>query len=143
MSEDKKTRRRWLYDNETGIIITAETAFDLNKITGQAELFLSLYGCKQYLAHCIASKGGKEYSNEERAATMQERFSNLCSDEFKLTHTESGFHFKDPNAAETARQPSATLETIYNGLITDGKTPKEAAAKVLLWTGKEYTAKIK
>ncbi len=49
-SEKKKTRRQWLYDNETDNIVTKETAFDLNKMTDEAALFLKLYGCKQYLA---------------------------------------------------------------------------------------------
>ena len=141
MAEDKKTRRQWLYNSETGELTTKEATFDLNLVTKEADLFMKLYGSKQYLVDGIASKGGSEYSDEERASTMQERFSRLCNDKFKLTYTENGFSFKDPDAVATKRENSVGIETLYNGLVKDGMEPEEAAAKVLLWTGKPYLPK--
>ena len=116
-TEKKKTRRQWLYDSETNNIVTTETAFELDKMTPQAELFISLYGCKQYLADCIASKGGDEFSDEERAEAMQERFGNLCSDKFKIIHTESGFYFKDPDAKPTTRTGGVGRSKVVQGLM--------------------------
>lgn len=125
--EKKKTRRQWLYDEETKNIVTAETAFDLNKMTDEAALFTKLYGCKQYLADCIASKGGKEFSDEERAEVMLDRFENLCDDKFKLTFTESGFYFKDPNAVAAKRSGGVGRSKIVQGLMDKkGFTEDEA-----------------
>jgi hypothetical protein len=125
MSEDKKTRRQWLYDSEKNNMVTTETSFNLNDMTEEADLFLKLYGCKQYLADCIAAKGGSEFSDTERANAMTERFNNLCDDKFKLTHTESGFYFKDPDAVATKRG-GIKQSALYDGLIEMGKTHEEA-----------------
>ncbi len=132
-----KTRRQWLYNNDTGELSTKEKMFDLNTINPEAALFLKLYGCKQYLADCIANKGGEEFSDEERAGTMQERFANLCDDKFIIVNTESGFYFKDPNAV-TKRGGGVVVKKIYAGCIDDGKTDAEAKAFVLKVTGKVY-----
>ena len=126
MAEDKKTRRQWLYIEESNLLNTKEAEFDLDVITPEADLFLKLYGCKQYLADCIASKGGEEFSDKERADTMHERFDNLCSDRFKLTHTESGFYLKDPDAVATKRG-GIKRSDLVQGLIDSGKYTEEEA----------------
>ena len=136
MGEDKKTgkielkgiktRRQWVYDNETGILSTKEKMFDISEVSPEAGLFLKLYGCKQYLADVIASKGGTEYSDKERATIMQERFGNLCNDKFKLTHTESGFYFKDPDAVATKRG-GIKRTSLIEGLMEDFDMTEEEA----------------
>ena len=127
MAEDKKkTRRQWLYISEADILNTKEAEFSLELITEEAALFLKLYGCKQYLADCIASKGGDEFSDKERAETMIDRFSNLCSDKFKLTLTESGFYFKDPDAV-AAKRGGIKRSDLVQGLIDSGKYTEEEA----------------
>ena len=136
-TEKKKARRQWLYDDGTAELSTKEGEFYLADITKEADLFLRIYGCKQYLADCIASKGGVEFSDNERYITMTERMSNLCNDKFKLTYTESGFYFKDPNAT-TKRGGGVMVKKIYAGCIDDGKTDAEAKAFVLKVTGKVY-----
>ena len=127
INNKKKTRRQWLYDIETDTIVTKGTSFPLTKMTPEADTFLKLYGCKQYLADCIASKGGDEFSDEERADLMTERFNNLCDDKFLITHTESGFYFKDPAAVSTKRT-GIKQSALYNGLIEMGKSHEEALA---------------
>lgn len=119
----KKTRRQWLYDQD--VLMTKEANFPLEDMTEEADLFLKLYGCKQYLADCIANKGGTEFSDEERAEAMQDRFDNLCDDKFKLTHTESGFYFKDPDAVATKRG-GIKQSALYDYFIADGHTHEQA-----------------
>ena len=139
MSENdktKKARRQWLYYNESNELKTKEIGFNLDQLTLDAKLFLRLYGCKQYLADCIASKGGIEFSDKERADTMQERFVNLCDEKFKITHTEAGFYFRDPDAVATKRGSGVIVLKIYNACLLDGKTADEAKAFVLSVTGK-------
>jgi len=127
MAEDKKkTRRQWQYDNDTSELSTKEADFSLTGMTKEAALFLKLYGCKQYLADCIASKGGDEFSDKERAEAMTDRFDNLCSDKFKLIHTESGFYFKDPDAVATKRG-GIKRSDLVQGLIDSGKYTEEEA----------------
>ncbi len=136
-TEKKKTRRQWLYDEDTGDLTTNEATFNMAEITTESDLFLRLYGCKQYLADKIASKGGEEFSDSERADAMQERFSNLTSDKFKLVHTESGFYFKDPNAT-TKRGGGVMVKKIYDACIAEGKSDDEARDFVKTVTGKVY-----
>lgn len=128
MAKDKKkTRRQWLYIEESNLLNTKEAEFDLTLITNQANMFLTLYGCKQYLADVIASKGGSEFSDKERSEAMQDRFNNLCSDKFKLIHTESGFYFKDPNAAPASRGGGVGRNKVVQGLMDKkGFTEEEA-----------------
>ncbi len=142
MSEDKskKTRRQWLFNDETGVLSTDEASFNFDKMTAQGNQFLLQYGCKQYLADSLAVQKPIVLTTDEMIERMTARFNNLCNDDFKIVQTESCFYLKDPNVT-TTRGQSASLDTIYNGLINDGMTPDEAAAKVLLWTGKTYIAK--
>ena len=59
---------------------------------------------------------------------MQDRFENLCSDKFKLTHTESGFYFKDPDAVATKRG-GINRSSLVQGLIEEhGFTEEKALA---------------
>ena len=139
MSEDKievtkKARRQWLVDKSN--LVTTETAFDMDEMTEDASLFLKLYGLKQYLADCIASKGGSEFSDTERADVMIERFNNLCDEKFLVVHTESGFYFKDPDAVATKRG-GIKRSDLVQGLIDSGKyTEEEALAFAIQLTQK-------
>jgi len=129
MSEDKtkKARRQWQI--EEGNLITAEAGFPLEELTKEGELFLKLYGCKQYLADSIAAKGGIEFTDTERAATMTERFVNLCDEKFKITHTEAGFYFRDPDAVATKRG-GIKQTALYDYFIADGLTHEQAIAAI-------------
>jgi len=131
MAENKK-RRRWLLNSDNTILSTNEGEFNLNDIEPEGELFLRLYGLKQYLADSVANRGGTEYSNDERLEFMQEKYDNLCNDKFRLTKTESGFYFKDPDAV--AKRGGIKQSALYEGLIEMGKTHEEAI---------EFIAKIK
>lgn len=141
MANDKPKRRHWLIDTAKNVLSTVGITFKLDKMTEGAIHFLMLYGLKQYLADCLAVQKPVVLTTAEIKERLDKRFANLCSDKFELITTESGYYWKDPNAVAAIRGESASLETIYTGLVNDGNSPEDAIAKVLLWTGKTYTPK--
>ena len=140
MSEDKtkKTRRQWLLSDDSTVLKTAEGSFDTDELTAEGQQFIMLYGCKQYLADSVASKGGVEYTDAERLDTMQDRFDNLCSDKFVIVKTEAGFYFRDPDATPVSRGGGVGRSKVVQGLMDKHGWSEDKA--ILFWN--EISGKV-